>query len=152
LSDDVFFTTGTSGVGSVFLTSGQDILNTVSGISLTLNGGAIPSGSGIDFGATVLPEFTKFDGTNYTFVVNTGTAGSLTNVFFVKQPTDTTRGDFEDRTGGPVDALTDIGIPQIDLELKSETIVARTSGSIPIACAVSAIALAIVPSTLPTEE
>lgn len=86
----------------------------------------IPTGSGVDFGALVLPEFTKFDGTNYTFIVSSSAAGTLTGLAYVKQPTDTTRGDFEDRTGGPVDALTDIGIPQIDLELKSETIVART--------------------------
>jgi hypothetical protein len=87
----------------------------------------IPSGSG-NISALVIPEFTKFDGTNYTFILNTGgaTTGSITGLFYVKQPTDTTRGDFEDRTGGPVDRDTDIGIPQIDLELKSETIVART--------------------------
>jgi hypothetical protein len=87
----------------------------------------VPSGSG-NLGSLVLPEFTKFDGTNYTFVLNTAgaTTASITGLFFVKQPTDTTRGDFEDRTGGPVDANTDLAIPQIDLELKSETIVART--------------------------
>jgi hypothetical protein len=86
----------------------------------------VPSGSGLDFGAKVLPEFTKYDGTNITFIVSSSAEGSLTKVLFVKQPTDTTRGDFEDRTGGPVDATTDLAIPQIDLELKSETIVAKT--------------------------
>ncbi len=86
----------------------------------------VPSGSGINFGTLVLPEFTKYDGTNLTFVVSSSAAGSLTKLFYVKQPTDTTRGDFEDRTGGPVDATTDLAIPQIDLELKSETIVAKT--------------------------
>jgi hypothetical protein len=86
----------------------------------------IPSGSGADLAATVLPEFTKFDGTNITFVVNSTDAETLDAVFYVKQPTDTTRGDFEDRAGGPVDANTDLAIPQIDLELKSETIVAKT--------------------------
>ena len=44
----------------------------------------------------------------------------MNSVSYSKQPTDTTRGDFEDRTG------TDLDIPQIDLELKSETIVAKT--------------------------
>jgi uncharacterized protein (DUF2164 family) len=79
------------------------------------------TGSGIDFAAQVLPEFTKYDGTNITFVVGTTTAGSATTLKYVKQPTDTTRGDFEDRDGS-----TDLAIPQIDLELKSETIVAKT--------------------------
>jgi len=85
----------------------------------------IPTGSGVN-ATTVLPEFTKFDGTSFTFVVNNASATTVTGLFFVKQPTDTTRGDFEDRTGGPVDKDTDLAIPQIDLELKSETIVART--------------------------
>jgi len=79
------------------------------------------TGSGIDFATRVLPEFTKYDGTNITFVVGTTTAGSATTLKYVKQPTDTTRGDFEDRDGS-----SDLVIPQIDLELKSETIVAKT--------------------------
>lgn len=87
----------------------------------------LPSGSLITSDA-VLPEFTKYDGTNLTFILNgaTVTAVTASGLFFVQQPTDTTRGDFEDRTGGPVDADTDLAIPQIDLELRSETIVART--------------------------
>jgi|NOAtaT_6_FD_contig_111_412949_length_2727_multi_5_in_0_out_0_1 hypothetical protein len=84
------------------------------------------SGSTVDFASKLLPEFTKYDGTNLTFIVNATTNDAATHLFFVKQPTDTTRGDFEDRTGGPVDATTDLAIPQIDLELKSETIVAKT--------------------------
>jgi len=86
----------------------------------------VPSGSGVDFTDKLLPEFTKYDGTNLTFVVDSTAVGTITHIFYVKQPTDTTRGDFEDRTGGPVDATTDLAIPQIDLELKSETIVAKT--------------------------
>jgi uncharacterized protein (DUF2164 family) len=81
------------------------------------------SGSGAigDMGAKLLPEFTKYDGTNVTFIVNGAAAGTLNSVSFLKQPTDTTRGDYEDRDG-----TTDLNIPQIDLELRSETIVART--------------------------
>ena len=79
------------------------------------------TGSGIDFAAQVLPEFTKYDGTNITFVVGTTTAGSATTLKYVKQPAADARGDFEDRDGS-----TDLAIPQIDLELKSETIVAKT--------------------------
>lgn len=86
----------------------------------------LPSGSGADLAALTLQEFTKYDGTNLTFIVNSTAVATATGLTFVKQPTDTTRGDFEDRTGGPVDADTDLAIPQIDLELKSETIVAKT--------------------------
>jgi len=92
----------------------------------------VPSGSGLDFADKVLPEFTTYNKNAaggaglITFIVNSTAEGSIKGVFFTKQPTDTTRGDFEDRTGGPVDALTDLNIPQIDLELKSETITAKT--------------------------
>jgi len=83
----------------------------------------VPSGSGVDFASLVLPEFTKYDGTNVTFIINTSTlvGKTLTSVGYSKQPTDTNRGDFEDRDGS-----TDLQIPQIDLELRSETIVAKT--------------------------
>jgi len=82
----------------------------------------VPSGSGINFGTLVLPEFTKYDGTNVIFIVSSSTLSTLTKVDYSKQPTDTTRGDFEDRDG----STTNLDIPQIDLELKSETIVAKT--------------------------
>lgn len=81
----------------------------------------VPSGSGADLASLVLPEFTKYDGTNVTFVVNTTANAVLNLVQFVKQPVDTARGDFEDRDGS-----TDLQIPQIDLELRQETIVAKT--------------------------
>ena len=84
----------------------------------------IPSGTVHNFGNLVLQEFTKYDGSNITFIVSASilTPSTLTAVNYVKQPTDTTRGDFEDRTGN----TTDLNIPQIDLELRSETIVAKT--------------------------
>jgi hypothetical protein len=82
----------------------------------------VPSGSGANFASLVLPEFTKYDGTFVTFIVNTIANAVLTKVEYSKQPTDTARGDFEDRDG----SVTNLDIPQIDLELKSETIVAKT--------------------------
>ena len=81
----------------------------------------VPSGSGADFAATVLPEFTKVVGANLQFIVNATGTLVLTAVSYSKQPTDTTRGDFEDTTGSG-----DIGIPEMNLELRSETIVAKT--------------------------
>jgi len=73
------------------------------------------------------PQFTKnVNDTTITFIVS----GSLTAaaavssiaVQFQKQPTASTRGDFEDTTGNG----TDINIPEINVELKSEAIVAKT--------------------------
>ena len=83
----------------------------------------VPSGSigATNFGATYLPEFTKVVGSNVVFIVNTIAVGTLTSVEYTRQPTDTSRGDFEDR-----DASTNLNIPEIDLELRSDTIVAKT--------------------------
>jgi hypothetical protein len=53
----------------------------------------VPSGSITG----VLPEFTRVEGGNVIFVANTG--GAIAGVAYHRQPTDTTRGDFEDRIG-----------------------------------------------------
>jgi hypothetical protein len=64
--------------------------------------------------------------------INAGTTNGLT-IEYSKAPTDTTRGDFEDKnpfkgsaanTG--IDDGTDIDIPEVNLELQSEPIVAKT--------------------------
>ena len=73
------------------------------------------------------PAHTSEDGTNVTFIVKaSGVAdpGTIDNVYFSKAPTDITRGDFEDAS--PSEPATDLGIPEVDLELKSEAIVAKT--------------------------
>jgi len=78
----------------------------------------------------VLPQFTSINdaGTNITFVVS----GSVTDfiaanklkVVYSKQPTESDRGDFEDTTGN---ATADtLAIPEVDLQLKSQAIVAKT--------------------------
>jgi hypothetical protein len=72
------------------------------------------------------PQFTKVSGTNITFIASgsltaTAAASSIA-VQFQKQPDSSTRGDFEDTTGSG----TDIKIPEINVELKSEPIVAKT--------------------------
>lgn len=85
------------------------------------------SGSGIvDF----YPAFTKVVGSNVQFVVSASTAGATvsTKVEYFVQPTDSSRGDFEDK-GSPIAPQglnADIGIPEINLDLKSEPIVAKT--------------------------
>ena len=82
------------------------------------------SGSGINFATNLLPEFTKYDeaANTITFIASGSLNSVLASVAYSKQPTDTTRGDFEDRDG----SVSNLNIPQIDLELKSETIVAKT--------------------------
>lgn len=82
------------------------------------------SGSGLAGG--FYPEFTKLDGTTLHFIAPSATANNVT-LTFEAQPTAYNRGDFEDRdpinnpNGG-----TNLNIPQVDLELKSEAIVAKT--------------------------
>ena len=77
------------------------------------------SGSGV----TYYPQYSAIVGTNAVFVATGITAtGSLTgtSVYYNSQPEAENRGDFEDKTGA------DIAIPEIELELKSEPIVAKT--------------------------
>jgi len=74
------------------------------------------------------PQFTKnVNDTTLTFIVS----GSITNtglnetiaIGYQKQPASNSRGDFQDTSG---DSLTNINIPEINVELKSESIVAKT--------------------------
>lgn len=91
------------------------------------------SGSGIvDF----FPGLTKTTSTanEVQFLVSASTAPATVKVEYHKQPTPQTRGDFEDKqstigadTVDPTSGLSaDIGIPEVNLELKSEAIVAKT--------------------------
>jgi hypothetical protein len=79
-------------------------------------------------GTTVLPQYTKVVGSNIVFVqYGTGThlANAATPVInYHKQPVDNDRGDFEASSGAAVD--TSITIPEIDVKLASEAIVAKT--------------------------
>ena len=74
---------------------------------------------------TYYPAYTKISGTNVVFVVSgsaTEGVASAATVKFQKQPTDITRGDFEDTTSG----ASDLGIPELNVELRSVPIVAKT--------------------------
>lgn len=80
------------------------------------------------------PGFTKTNGSEVSFVVSSSTAagpaGNKYGINLSLQPKDSTRGDFEDRLGKSTSTDTglnkDIGIPEVNLELKSEPIVAKT--------------------------
>jgi len=104
-------------------------------ISATADTDAAPSfvvsGSGI---VGNVPAFNAFDGTNFVLFVSASSAplSGDPHVKYSVVPQDYDRGDFEDRdpvrgtgTSG-LDAGTDLQIPEIDLELKSEPIVAKT--------------------------
>jgi hypothetical protein len=108
----------------------------------------------IDFGSSnangtltnqFFPAFTKQSGTEVQFVVSAsaaaGPSGSIfpVNVWYSVQPKDSNRGDFEDnaqntsgfgnatgRSSTDTGLNKDIGIPEVNLELKSEPIVAKT--------------------------
>lgn len=88
------------------------------------------SGSGIvDF----FPAATSYSGNVVTFVVSgsaTNVASTGISVAYHVQPTDRSRGDFEDKgtsaSAGTSGLSADVGIPEVNLELKSEAIVAKT--------------------------
>jgi hypothetical protein len=80
------------------------------------------AGSGI---TTYFPQFTAINGSEVTFVVSgSNPASASLTVQYSVQPKDSNRGDFEDKT--TTDSLSSIGIPEVNLELKSEPIVAKT--------------------------
>jgi hypothetical protein len=88
-----------------------------------------------------LPQYTFTDGTNVYFIVsgsvnttNIPLNGGTNTVFYNLQPADNYRGDFEDQSsanrGGYPNANStsadQLAIPQINIQMKSEAIVAKT--------------------------
>jgi hypothetical protein len=78
-------------------------------------------------GYTLYPQYTVKNGSNVVFVAAVTAAATYAGATEVGgelqyhlQPTDISRGDFEDRDGSA------LAIPEIELELKSEPIVAKT--------------------------
>jgi hypothetical protein len=93
----------------------------------------IVSGTGVD---SNVAAYNNFDGTNFNLFVSASAVDINGETLTVKHsvvPLDYDRGDFEDQlpfNGSGVDSGldngTDLQIPEIDLELKSEAIVAKT--------------------------
>jgi len=75
-----------------------------------------------------LPAFTKEDATNIYFIVPEAsiTAGGNIDVTYQLQPTDKNRGDFEDGNTALNAANQNITIPEINVQMKSSAIVAKT--------------------------
>ena len=109
---------------SASLASGRIYTITVSSASLSnhdlegIRAFKISGSNIIDY----FPQYTTANATDtqITFVVSASADPGNAVVTYQKQPTSTTRGDFEDTTGA------DIDIPEINLELRSESIVAKT--------------------------
>lgn len=139
---------------SASLAAGRLFTLTTIGLTVTASrGGSYPdlnavrsfmpvnAGSGYNF-VTWFPGFTRFNGPEAVFVISASTdsataliAGTTASLNYSLQPKDTSRGDFEDRLGkwDGADSLgtqtglnRDIGIPEVNLELRSEPIVAKT--------------------------
>ena len=83
---------------------------------------------------TLLPEYTSVSGATVTFIhqVSSASLDDLTPdmvVLYNLQPEDNYRGDFEDASGAGfpnAQSATALSIPQIDVKMKSEAIVAKT--------------------------
>ena len=80
-----------------------------------------------------LPQYTSTDNSSVTFVFasGSGAVNGTGTVFYNVQPVDNNRGDFEDASGaGFANAQSTAGdqlaIPQIDIKMKSEGIIAKT--------------------------
>ena len=89
---------------------------------------AVPTGSNGFVEGVQVSEFTTYDGTNVNFVVlDTFNAGDKVTVNYQLQPQDNNRGDFEAGNPNPnTFNETDQVIPEINIEMQSMAIVAKT--------------------------
>ncbi|MBC8421916.1 MAG: hypothetical protein H8E03_00690 [Pelagibacteraceae bacterium] len=73
------------------------------------------------------PAHTKYSASasTYSFIATGTFAGAGIGVKYHKQPTDTTRGDFED-TSTSGDSTVAAGIPEVDIQMRNVSIVAKT--------------------------
>jgi hypothetical protein len=88
----------------------------------------VPSGSGF---TTWYPQYTRLNTAqdSVIFVIPSGAASpvNIGKVTYTKQPVDTGRGDFEDTVGSSIPPTgVDLVIPEINIELRSEAVVAKS--------------------------
>ena len=94
-----------------------------------IRGFRIASGDGTLTAALNVPEFAAVDSTDVTFVAllaNVGDVATSAVVTYQLQPTDQYRGDFEDGNNAINGDNTPIAIPEINVQMKSSAIVAKT--------------------------
>jgi hypothetical protein len=88
------------------------------------------SGNSTITAASILPAFTRVSGSQLVFIASdnlgSGSAANVVTVFFTEQPTDANRGDFEDGNNNLNANNTPIVIPEINVQLQSQAIVAKT--------------------------
>jgi len=93
------------------------------------------TGSGVDALTAFYPAFTSYDATTgfISFIVdptetNLSGSGNSIHVAYHKQPVDTSRGDFEAASAaeGSNPEETNAGIPEVDIQMKSIPITAKT--------------------------
>lgn len=88
----------------------------------------VPSGSGF---TVFFPQFTRLtalqDGVVFVVAGSAGAGTNVGNVTYTYQPSANSRGDFEDRIGSSIPPQgANLNIPEIDIELRSIPIVAKT--------------------------
>ena len=82
----------------------------------------------------LLPQYTSYDGTDLKFIFSAGVTGGATTdrvLYYNMATQDNFRGDFEDNNGAGYPnaestAADQLAIPQINIQMKSEAIVAKT--------------------------
>ena len=93
-----------------------------------VQGFRITAGTNLDLDKQY-PEYTTYSGNTVSFLIE-GVDGqanpSNVTVEYAKAPVANLRGDFEDTTPAEMNAGDDIGIPEIEVELKQVPIVAKT--------------------------
>lgn len=108
------------------LVEGTVTLASLAGADATAIRSFVPSGSGW---TTYYPQFTRLNAAqdSVVFVVLGANTSTITQVTYTTQPTSNGRGDFEDRIGSSIPPTgVDLQIPEIDIELRSIPIVAKT--------------------------
>lgn len=104
----------------------------LSGADKTAIRSFVPSASnntGSTAAATYYPQYTRLsaDQQSVIFVLSGSGATTITKVTYSKQPTDDARGDFEDTAGSSIPPNgVNLGIPEININLRSEMLVAKT--------------------------
>jgi len=131
---DSAFTNATNGLGTYTVISVATSSMTSSFDNTAVRSFILTTGS---TSITQYPAFTKINGGNIDFVFTASGGATVTDADYTLsynlQPTDITRGDFEDAdpfTGAGsnlgINRGTDIDIPQVNLEMQSDPIVAKT--------------------------
>ena len=76
--------------------------------------------------AGLLPEFTKIDANGKLNMIVDTTDATVNTLTYHVQPAANSRGDFEDSTAPGAGEVSSLAIPEINVDMKSESVVAKT--------------------------